>query len=164
MEDSNAAFPTKANPNDVGYDITIIKKEKDISDSIAMYDTGVRILPSDYDDMFSNIPNLNGRYYVEILPRSSLSKSGYILANSVGVIDPEYQGTLKVVLIKVDDSLPDIQLPFKGFQLVVRRNFQNASFLSFQEPKMRQASSRGVGGFGSTDSREYAAPAAMRRF
>ena len=42
-------------------------------------------------------------YYFEIVPRSSISKLGYILTNSIGIIDPSYRGTLKVVLTKIND-------------------------------------------------------------
>ena len=57
-----------------------------------MYDTGIQVKPQ-YG------------YYFEIVPRSSLSKSGYILANSIGIIDPSYSGNLYIVLIKIDDNL-----------------------------------------------------------
>ena len=43
-----------------------------------------------------------------------------MLANSVGVIDPASQLTIKVPLIKVDDSLPNIELPIKIAQLILK--------------------------------------------
>jgi len=60
-------------------------------------------------------------YYFEVYARSSLSKTGYILANSVGIIDGNYKKTIKVSLIKIDNSMPDIKLPFKGMKLVLRK-------------------------------------------
>ena len=44
------------------------------------FDTGISIHVSD-------------GYYVEIVPRSSITKTDFLLANSVGIIDPE--GILK---------------------------------------------------------------------
>ena len=100
IENEKSVIPTKAYSNDIGFDITIIDIFKVISESITIFETGIAISPPE-------------GYYVEIVPRSSLSKSGYMLANSIGVIDPSYTGTLKIALIKIDNSLPNIELPFK---------------------------------------------------
>jgi dUTPase len=108
IDDKNAIIPTKAHASDVGYDLSIIKVFKQISKSITMYDTGIIIIPT-YG------------YYFEVYARSSLSKTGYILANSVGIIDGNYKKTIKVSLIKIDSTMPDIKLPFKGMQLVLRK-------------------------------------------
>ncbi len=51
--------------------------------------------------------------HVEILPRSSLSNSGYMLSNSVGLIDSSYRGTLKVTLTKIANDAEDINCPLK---------------------------------------------------
>jgi dUTP pyrophosphatase len=133
----NAVMPAKAYPEDVGYDLTIISLVKKTGKNIFMYETGVQVAPSD-----------NG-FYIEILPRSSIFKTGYILANSVGVIDPLYRGTLKVVLVKTDESMPDIILPFKGFQLIVRK-IENVPLI---RGEINMDTSRGSGGFGSTDNK-----------
>ena len=34
-------------------------------------------------------------YYFELIPRSSLAWTGFVMPNSVGVIDPDYRGSLK---------------------------------------------------------------------
>lgn len=130
----NAVFPKKAHPTDVGYDLTCISIDKKISENIIRYDTGISVSPSE-------------GYYVEIVPRSSLSSTGYILANSVGIVDPEYTGTLKVVLIRVDKTLPELTLPFTKCQLVVRR-LEECILHSVDDLKLTE---RGSGGFGSTD-------------
>ena len=52
-----------------------------------------------------------------LVPRSSISKTGYMLANSVGVIDRTYTGNVLVPLIKVDKSMPDLILPARVVQL-----------------------------------------------
>lgn len=151
LTNPQAVFPTKAHENDVGYDLTLIAKDSKISEMTTMFDTGVCILPP--DDVITYDRD-EDRYYVEIVPRSSLAKSGYILTNSVGIIDPEYQGTLKVVLTKIDSSMPDLTLPFKGVQLIIRRLYSETIFQQIQESTMSRrmnTSSRGDGGFGSSD-------------
>lgn len=134
ISDDRAVTPTKAHPSDIGYDLTVIDVFKKISDRITLFETGIAVSPP------------NG-YYLEILPRSSLSKTGYMLANSVGTIDPDYTGTLKVALIKVDTDMKDIELPFTRCQLILRKA-ENAG-IELVESLIN--TKRGDGGFGSTD-------------
>lgn len=134
IDDEKAVFPKKAHPSDIGYDLTAIGIFKKISNSITMFETGIRVSPPD-------------GYYLEILPRSSLSKTGYMLVNSVGTIDPDYTGTLKIALIKVDESLPDLELPFTRCQLVLRKA-ERSEMISVDT---LEQTDRGDGGFGSTD-------------
>ena len=130
----NAIIPQKAGPNEVGYDLTLIKLVKTYGTKTTMYDTDISVEPS---------PG----YYTEIIPRSSLSKTGYIMSNSVGIIDPTYRGTLKICVTRIDDSLPELTLPCKKFQLIIRKMHT----LPSQEVNNLTTTKRGFGGFGSTD-------------
>ncbi len=134
MEDERAVVPTKR-CIDVGYDITIIDVAKQLTPSTTMYETGVSL----------DIPL---GYYVEMIPRSSLSKSGYMFANSIGVIDPCYTGTLKVALVKVDNQVPDIELPSRVAQIILKPYVFSTSMVSYGKNKNK--TKRGTGGFGST--------------
>jgi dUTP pyrophosphatase len=134
LDDESAVVPTRAHPSDIGYDLTAIDIYKKISESITLFETGIRVSPPE-------------GYYLEILPRSSMSKTGYMLANSVGTIDPTYTGTLKIALIKVDKELPDIDLPFTRCQLVVRK----AEYVEMVQVESIENTLRGEGGFGSSD-------------
>lgn len=135
-DDPNAVTPTRGTNMAVGYDLTAISVAKKISERTTLYDTGICVQPP---------PG----YYTEILPRSSLSKTGYVLSNSVGTIDPDYTGRLLIALTKVDDSLPDLELPFTKCQLVLRK-FE--SFRLIETDKLTETE-RGDGGFGSTDKK-----------
>ena len=131
----SAVTPTKANFSDVGFDLTIVKLHKTINKVTSMYDTGICL----------EIPN---NYYVEIVPRSSIIKSGFILSNNIGIIDASYKGNLYVCLTKTNlDS--EITLPFKCCQLIIRKQ----EFPIFKEIKIEDIieTKRGEGGFGSTD-------------
>jgi dUTP pyrophosphatase len=132
--DPEAITPFKTHETDAGYDLTAIKIHKVISKKIIMFDTGIQI----------QVPK---GYYTEIVPRSSLVKTGWMLANSVGIIDNTYTGNIFVVLIKVDDTMPDIELPFRGFQLLIRKQFH----LEIEECENIVETERGDGGFGSTN-------------
>jgi deoxyuridine 5'-triphosphate nucleotidohydrolase len=136
-KDPRAIVPSKKRGSDVGYDLTVISYVEDMGNNTYLYDTGLVVQPP------------NG-YYIEIAPRSSFSKSGYILSNSVGFIDPPYLNTLKVPLTKKHPDVPDLQLPFTGFQLILRKHEHGHVVEVTQEELI--STSRGLGGFGSTGS------------
>ncbi len=97
----NAIPPSKRSCSDEGYDLWLIEIDKKINETTTRYDTCIKIQPEE-------------GWHVEILPRSSLSNSGYMLSNSVGLIDSSYRGTLKVTLTKIANDAEDIKLPFKS--------------------------------------------------
>jgi dUTPase len=76
--DTLAKIPTKSHDSDVGYDLSILKKAKDLNETTALYHTGLKATI------------VENEFYLEIVPRSSISKSGYMLSNSFGVIDSSY--------------------------------------------------------------------------
>lgn len=135
VDDDRAVIPNKTRLSDVGFDVTIVRVHKKLSDVVTMYDTGISV-------------STDQGFYLEMVPRSSLIKSGYMLANSVGIIDPSYTGPLLVALAKIDPSAPDLELPFTCCQLIVRRQ-EHAFVHVTREPPAR--TTRNDGGFGSTD-------------
>lgn len=130
----DAVTPSAASPGDVGYDLTAIQLVKKIGSNIYMYDTGICVKPP------------NG-FYTEIVPRSSIVKSGFILSNSIGIIDPHYTGSLKICFTKIDQFADDLVVPFKLCQLILKR----AEYASFKQVDNLEDTIRGSGGFGSTD-------------
>ena len=132
--DNRAIIPTRAGINEIGYDLTIIEKIKEINPITFMFDTGISVKPPD-------------GYYTEIVPRSSLIKTGWMMANSVGIIDPTYRGTLKIVMVKVYENAQILDIPFVKFQLIVRKIYTPM----IKEVDVLDETERGEGGFGSTD-------------
>jgi deoxyuridine 5'-triphosphate nucleotidohydrolase len=130
-------LPQKAGIDEVGFDLTCIKKCKDLTKTpgkVVMYDTGISVQPP-------------LGYYTTIVPRSSIVKSGYMLANSIGVIDPTYRGTLRIVLVKIDENADELELPFCKCQLILNK-FENN--IQTKQVETLDVSVRGTGGFGST--------------
>jgi deoxyuridine 5'-triphosphate nucleotidohydrolase len=123
--------PNKSRASDSGYDLNIIAARKKIG-LVTLYGTGVSVEPPT-------------GFYFDMVPRSSLIKTGYMLANSVGIIDQGYTGEIMVPLIKVDPDAPDIELPCKLVQLVPRRWHG-----MFPVNSNLNITGRGEGGFGST--------------
>jgi dUTP pyrophosphatase len=131
----DALPPQKAYETDTGYDLSIVDQVRTINENVTLFDSGVKV----------RVPN---GYYVEIVPRSSIIKSGYMLANSVGIIDENYRGNLYVALAKIDPEAPPIQLPYKGFQLIMRKRI-DAEPIQVDDISS-DITDRGDGGFGST--------------
>lgn len=131
--DMCAEIPTKAHASDAGYDVTLIGIEKTVG-NVTFYKTGLSVEPS------------HG-YYVEIVPRSSISKTGYILANSVGIIDASYRGELLVALMKIDPEAKELELPKKMVQLIPRYNI----YTDVTSVDDICETMRNMGGFGSTN-------------
>ena len=131
--DKRAVIPTKAHNSDTGYDLTAIDVFKKFDSGVVLFRTGLVVIPPE-------------GYYIEILPRSSISKTGWMLANSVGVIDNSYRGELYIAAIKINKELPDLEPPFCKFQIVLRKLEKS----SIVEVKDFNTTLRGSGGFGST--------------
>jgi dUTP pyrophosphatase len=132
--DVDAILPSKSKTSDVGYDLSIIKESKKLLNNVILYDTGIQIC-------------VQHGLYAEVVPRSSLSKSGYMLANSIGIIDPSYTGNIFIALIKICPDAEEIKFPFRCCQIIFRQQYHvniNNSLKSFEE------TARGNGGFGST--------------
>ena len=135
-KNGNAVLPTKANDTDIGYDLTILEKVKTLTENTDLWDTGLMVVPPE-------------GYYIEILPRSSLSKSGYMLANSVGVIDPDYRGNLMIALKNTGNSTQDIQLPWRCCQMILRK-YHPSVIKEYTSEEIDQDTVRGSGNFGSS--------------
>jgi len=133
--ESAAVLPSKANASDSGYDLTLLREIKQEGD-VVYYTTGVKLQPP------------HG-WWLSLVPRSSMAKSGYMLANTIGIIDRSYQGPIIVALRKISPHAPDIALPAKLVQVIPipAVHFDITEVSDFSE-----TSERSEGGFGSSDA------------
>lgn len=126
--------PNKVRMSDAGYDISIIKFHKSINSTTNMYSTGIKL----------SIPN---GYYIKLVPRSSLPKYGYMLSNSIGIIDQGYTGEILVQLTQICDDPKKIEFPFKCCQLILEKQY----YAQFKEKNtILDNTARNTEGFGST--------------
>ena len=132
---TDAVAPKKNTSEDTGYDVTILEPVKAYKD-VTLYTTGLIVQPSD-------------GYYFDLVARSSISKTGYMLANGVGIIDQNYRGEVLVALRKVDQLASDIQLPIKIAQLIPRKVYDCEPEEITQSKLIK--TKRGEGGFGSSN-------------
>jgi dUTP pyrophosphatase len=127
-----APKPEKNRFSDSGYDLHLVKKIK-VQGGVHYFDTGIQVQPE------------NG-YYFDLVGRSSISKTGWMLANNIGIIDASYRGTIIVALVKIDPEALEIELPCKLVQLIPRQLILMEPF----EVEYLDDTERGEKGFGSS--------------
>ena len=77
-------LPSRAHPSDAGFDLTAMGVET-LRPGVYAFDSGISV-------------RLSAGFYCEVVPRSSIVKTDFMMANGVGVIDPDYRGRIRVVL------------------------------------------------------------------
>ena len=83
-----------------------------------------------------------------LLPRSSIYRSGVMMANSVGVIDASYRGTLKAPVTNLNEhTYPNVQQGTRLFQICAP-GLEKISEIRIVNSLPN--TTRGEGGFGST--------------
>lgn len=127
---NNATLPMKMGMGNAGYDISACKIE-DLGNAIKVY-TGISAEPP-------------VGTYLEFFPRSSISKKGMVLANSVGIIDNSYRGEIIAIFYKMNNYTP-FEIGERIGQIVPRR-YVSCKFIEVDE---LSDTDRGSGAFGST--------------
>ena len=133
----NAVIPAYANPGDAGLDLVAV--DKNYHSDYIQYDTGLAFeIPEGYVGL--------------IFPRSSISKTVHSLANSVGVIDSGYRGS---VSFRFRTSLKDNRFS-SATEYTVGDKIGQIIILPYpsielEEVKDLNETERGDGSYGSTD-------------
>jgi dUTPase len=135
---SSHPLPVRATKRSVGYDIVGISREWNDSKTQITYDTGISL---------GDVPE---GFFAALFPKSSIVTTDLRLANSVGVIDPDYTGTIKVVF-DVPAVLSDWLSPGNAKIYAVGDAVAQIVFLPFLiDDVIEPVAERGEGGFGST--------------
>lgn len=128
----DAVRPSKSRFSDVGLDLTLVGLHSQ-KGTMRLFHTGVHVTPP-------------LGYYTQVVPRSSIVKTGFMLANSVGIIDPAYTGEILIALQKVDPDAAELELPLRLGQLILVKR----EHFIVEEVDSLTTTDRGAGGFGST--------------
>jgi dUTP pyrophosphatase len=134
--DSLATIPSYSKEGDAGMDFVAISKE--YSEDYIEYGTGLAIeIPEGHVGL--------------LFPRSSISNTGLLLCNSVGVIDSGYRGEIKFRFKDVvkNDS-PSFPNEYKVFDKVGQMIIIPYPKIELEEVEELKNSHRGENGFGST--------------
>ena len=126
-----ARLPERAHPADAGADLFSYEEVEIYSGEQKLVDTGIAI----------KIPRGFGGF---IYNRSSQGKKGITIPHSVGVIDSDYRGNLKVLLKNIGEDPYKIFVGDRIAQLVI----MPVLLVEFKD--IWNDTARGTGGFGST--------------
>lgn len=128
---SNAVIPTQGTNGAAGFDLTAVSIEK--NETMFKYDTGIAVeIPPGYVGL--------------VFPRSSVCKTGLSLANSVGVIDSDFRGSISLVFYKNTQCIVPYWPGDRIGQLVI----MPIPEVEFVEAEELSETERGEGGYGST--------------
>jgi len=130
----NAVIPSYSKEGDCGLDLTAISVTTTDKNNYGYieYDTGLAIeIPEGYVGL--------------IYPRSSLSNTGLILANHVGVIDQNYRGSIKCRF----KAIPNTTIYSVGDR-IAQLIIQPCPKIEFEVVDELSDTTRGDGGFGSS--------------
>ena len=128
----DAVIPKYAKVGDAGLDLTAVSLN--MSPDQIIYDTGLAFeIPEGHVGL--------------IFPRSSICKHSLSLANSIGVIDSQYRGPVKVVFnLRPNVPKPAYEVGDRICQLVILPYPQ----IKLVESNELSDTERGSGGFGSS--------------
>jgi len=130
----DAKIPTSAKPGDAGMDLTAVSMNKVDQNSFGYleYDTGLAFeIPEGYVGL--------------LFPRSSISNSGLILSNSVGVLDSGYRASVKFRFKHIPNTA-FYQVGDRIGQIIIIPYPQ----IEFNVVEELSSTERSEGGFGST--------------
>jgi dUTP pyrophosphatase len=130
-----AAAPTRAHPDDAGYDLRASESATLAPGERASVGTGIAVaIPAGHAGL--------------VLPRSGLAaRHGIALVNAPGLIDAGYRGEIRVLLLNTDREQP--------FEVAAGDRIAQLTIVRHEAPELVEVDSldetaRGDGGFGST--------------
>jgi dUTP pyrophosphatase len=131
--DAQAVIPKQGTDGAVGYDLTSTKTITINPGEVATIPCGISIEPP---------PS----HAVLVCSRSGLGKRGLVVAHGIGVIDPDYRGSLDTPMRNLGQAPITVEEHDRFAQLVVVPIAKAA----FMEVNSLSSSERGDRGFGST--------------
>jgi dUTP pyrophosphatase len=141
----DSKLPTYSKPGDAAMDVYAhsVKSAENNKDPYMEYDTGIAVkIPEGYVGL--------------IFPRSSISKTPYMLANGVGVVDSGYTGSIKL-RYKLDatliehGSLGNVEVEYYDIgDRIGQLMILPFPTVELEEVKELPSTERGDGGFGSS--------------
>lgn len=139
-----AKVPTKAHASDFCYDCYAVSCEE-VAPNVYKYGLGfaLQIERQDQIELFmaGRIPAISAR------PRSSVWKTGMVLANCIGTIDAGYTGEISAVFYHVMPNMPKYEVGDRVCQIYIDTTEE---ITRFTEVDALDDTERMDGGYGST--------------
>jgi dUTP pyrophosphatase len=132
---AEAVAPSRAHPGDAGLDLHAAEEALLEPGGRASIGTGIALaIPDGWAGL--------------VLPRSGLAaRHGIALVNAPGLIDPDYRGEVRVLLLNTDRE--------QSFEVSPGDRIAQLTLVRFESPELEavaelEATARGSGGFGSS--------------
>jgi dUTP pyrophosphatase len=135
--DEDICLPTRANPTDGGLDL--------VAKEYTVLKHGIRTLV--HTGVYTEIP---AGYVGLLIPRSSLSKYGVTMTNSIGVIDSDYRGEILASLEYTYKAGAELSYLIQKGQKIVQLVIVPILLPTIRLVSDLSDTARGAGGFGST--------------
>lgn len=130
-----AVAPKQGTPGSAGFDLTAISMRFEDRYHVWEYGTGIAVeIPKGYVGL--------------VFPRSSVYKTGQLLSNSVGVIDSDYRGDIRVKFYS--QKRKGGQLPYRIGDRICQLVIVPIPEVDYIEAPDLSETERGAGGYGST--------------
>lgn len=162
----DAVIPFKTYPSDFCYDVVAVSEEE-IAPNVWKYGLGIALQimrdteiienPIADVDRYGNcygtiggkgidLHNSNIKLSIDIRPRSSIHKTGMVMANSQATIDENYNGEIFLVFYHVLPNMPRYKVGNAIAQMKIGTTFP----INFVEVEELSKTDRNDGGFGHT--------------
>lgn len=158
-----STFPFKEHDSDFCYDVVATSCEE-VAPNVYKYGIGLAFqIERDWECLECSFGDgwlakiLGDSYWLELRhsllklsidlrPRSSVWKTGMVLANCIGTIDESYTGEVSAVFYHIMPDMPKYEVGDKIGQIKIGATFP----IEFMEVNSLDSTERGDGGFGST--------------
>ena len=154
---NSARLPEKGKSGDFCYDVWAVSEEE-IAPNVWMYRLGFKyeidrekiqeqLMPKEARQL--NIPFWDMfDLSIDVRPRSSISGTGMVLANSPGTLDEFFRGEPRAVFYHIFTNMPRYRAGDKIAQIKIGLAPKDVQFEWVEE--INENTERGEGGFGST--------------
>ena len=158
-----STFPFKEHASDFCYDVVATSREE-VAPNVYKYGIGLAFqIERDWecleysfgdswlakilgDSYWLDLHHSPLKFSIDLRPRSSIWKTGMVLANSQGTIDEGYTNEISAVFYHIMPNMPKYEVGDKIGQIKIGATFP----IEFIEVDSLDSTERGDGGFGST--------------
>jgi dUTPase len=132
-------------PDNAGYDLKIVTVRHPTTIA-SLTPLGVKARMIKYSKLDQDITNIEHCHFT-LEPRSSIYKTGFIMANGRGIIDSSYRGELMAPMLTVGTNYKSLEAGTRLFQIIAPA-LGYISEVAYVDSL--PSTVRGEGGFGST--------------
>ena len=138
----------KPSKDNAGYDLKVVQDVSTLTVA-TLVPLGVKARMLKYTPMEDGVELIEDSHFT-LEPRSSIYKTGFIMANSRGIIDLSYRGQLMAPLVSIGSSFKSVEAGTRLFQVIAPAlgYIKEVAYVDSLPETLR-----GEGGFGSTGTK-----------